>query len=527
MRNIPLLVAAACLMMSAFGLVSPVTAQETIIIQPESGRYNLEIPANWRYTTDEVRGLRGTFFGEVLAIADSDQAMRSLQANNPTAAISGQTLIANIFPKAQAEIGQSTDDPQVIFTNILQEDAETAEFFEVNGMPAVRVDSYPGPPYEGAPFAGLTMILQEELIYYLVYSAPDAEQLDQLAAIASTLTLNTVDESLLVNPDAIGVGRSPFQTQNLELPLAPGWMVAASGPPGFSDYEIFMVLPEPADTLDYLLGSATGDALPGLFIQVESRTYTSLYGTADYEPTPDERATRLGEALANTGAEPKIGTQELTLAGVPALRLEMTQVFGGDNAGVIVLVDDGQVMYTLTIVGPQARWESEYLPFVNAWLDALTLQSAAVAGEDVAVGLQVGQQAPDFSTTLVDGSVVSLSDFRGQTVLLNFWATWCPPCRVEMPEFQAAFAEQGGIEGDFVVLAVNLMEDPDTITPFLQEFDLTFPVALDLDGTINSQFAVQGYPTSYVIGPEGVIRVVHVGPASGQQIAEWIEIAAE
>jgi alkyl hydroperoxide reductase subunit AhpC len=71
------------------------------------------------------------------------------------------------------------------------------------------------------------------------------------------------------------------------------------------------------------------------------------------------------------------------------------------------------------------------------------------------------------------------------------------------------------------------MEDPDTITPFLQEFDLTFPVALDLEGTINSQFAVQGYPTSYVIGPDGVIRVVHVGPASGQQIAEWVEIAAE
>lgn len=143
--------------------------------------------------------------------------------------------------------------------------------------------------------------------------------------------------------------------------------------------------------------------------------------------------------------------------------------------------------------------------------------------EDVPVGLRVGNIAPDFQATDLNGNTVNLSDYRGQVVLLNFWYTTCPPCRIEMPDLEAAYQEYN--DQGFVVLAVNREESPETIQPFVDELDLSFPVLLDQEGVIQDDFNVTGYPTTYVIDENGVITRWNPGFLVEEQIQQFIEDA--
>jgi len=148
---------------------------------------------------------------------------------------------------------------------------------------------------------------------------------------------------------------------------------------------------------------------------------------------------------------------------------------------------------------------------------------STAAADDVPVGLSVGQRAPDFTVELLDGRTVALSDFRGRPVLLNFWATWCGPCREELPDFQAVFDLQGGPER-FVVLAVNNMESRETVASYVREVGLTFPVALDPDGRVNFDlYGIQGYPTSLLLDANGVIAARFQGSLRGPQLLAALE----
>ncbi len=121
----------------------------------------------------------------------------------------------------------------------------------------------------------------------------------------------------------------------------------------------------------------------------------------------------------------------------------------------------------------------------------------------------VGSQAPDFRLESVDGNLVSLKDFKGQAVLLNFWATWCIPCRTEMPELQHVYGERRG-QG-LVVLAVNVEESPGQVTEYLEEMQLSLPVVLDRDGSVRESYRILGLPSSFFIGGDGVIKAVAFG----------------
>ena len=133
--------------------------------------------------------------------------------------------------------------------------------------------------------------------------------------------------------------------------------------------------------------------------------------------------------------------------------------------------------------------------------------------------VQVDELAPDFRLTDLDGRVVMLSDFRGKTVVLNFWASWCPPCREEMPEFQALWDERGS-EGsdDLVVLAVNFLRD-DTVgaaTSFIEGNDFTFPVIFDTTrGEVATRYGVRGLPATFFIDRNGIVRTTALGPVFG------------
>ncbi|MCB9491582.1 MAG: TlpA family protein disulfide reductase [Dehalococcoidia bacterium] len=133
----------------------------------------------------------------------------------------------------------------------------------------------------------------------------------------------------------------------------------------------------------------------------------------------------------------------------------------------------------------------------------------------------LGEPAPDF--VLVEsgsGKRVSLSDFRGQPVVLNFWATWCVPCRTEMPDLQAAYDSE-----DVVVLAVNWQETESVVQGFLDEFGITFPTALDSEGRVREFYGVVGLPATFFIDPDGILRARNFGPVYGNLLQDGIEAA--
>lgn len=136
------------------------------------------------------------------------------------------------------------------------------------------------------------------------------------------------------------------------------------------------------------------------------------------------------------------------------------------------------------------------------------------------VAIQVAPEeeslAPDFTLLSIEDEEVQLSDLRGQAVLINFWATWCGPCRIEMPALQERF-ERYQEEG-LVVLAIDFDEPPEEVEFFSDEFGLTFDVLLDPGGEIQSLYRILGYPTSYFVDPEGIIRVKHIGIMTENQL---------
>jgi cytochrome c biogenesis protein CcmG, thiol:disulfide interchange protein DsbE len=122
-----------------------------------------------------------------------------------------------------------------------------------------------------------------------------------------------------------------------------------------------------------------------------------------------------------------------------------------------------------------------------------------------------GFLAPDFRVTTLDGQTLTLSDLRGAPVLLNFWASWCPPCKAEMPAMQKIYQEYAG--RGLIVLAVNASAQDDVAAAraFLLDYGLTFPVGLDMQNEAMRAFNVTSLPSTYFIRADGIIEEVVIG----------------
>jgi peroxiredoxin len=122
----------------------------------------------------------------------------------------------------------------------------------------------------------------------------------------------------------------------------------------------------------------------------------------------------------------------------------------------------------------------------------------------------VGKLAPDFLWYDPEGKTLRLSDFRGKVVLVNFWATWCPPCKAEMPEMESYWRENK--DKNFVILAVDDgAEDEATIRSFMGQYRLTFQALNDTSGQVSSAYRVNGIPASFFVDAQGIIRDTVVG----------------
>jgi len=126
----------------------------------------------------------------------------------------------------------------------------------------------------------------------------------------------------------------------------------------------------------------------------------------------------------------------------------------------------------------------------------------------VAIGPSVGNLAPVFELADLSGKKVSLESLRGKPVFLNFWATWCYPCRSEMPDLQDMYLKYGG---QMHFLTINSQESANTVRKFVQENKYTFPVVLDSNGAVGGKYRVTGIPTTVILDAEGFVKANHVG----------------
>ena len=127
------------------------------------------------------------------------------------------------------------------------------------------------------------------------------------------------------------------------------------------------------------------------------------------------------------------------------------------------------------------------------------------------------ESAVNFKLVSVDGKEYSLSDFKGKKVVLNFFATWCPPCRAEIPDFERFHRENK----DVVLIGINIQEDKATVEEFLNSMGVTYPVLLDRDGKVSAQFGIEGIPTTFLIDENGKIVAKNVGMMTYEQLKKF------
>ncbi len=122
---------------------------------------------------------------------------------------------------------------------------------------------------------------------------------------------------------------------------------------------------------------------------------------------------------------------------------------------------------------------------------------------------EVDRLAPDFTLTDLEGNSVTLSDFRGKVVFINFWATWCPPCRAEMPEIEAIYQDYK--DKDVVVIGIDILEAEDEVRQYVQQGGYSWTFVLDTTGGVTADYGITAIPTSFFLDKEGVIQAVNIG----------------
>ncbi len=137
---------------------------------------------------------------------------------------------------------------------------------------------------------------------------------------------------------------------------------------------------------------------------------------------------------------------------------------------------------------------------------------------------QVNFRAPEFELPALTGETVSSESWRGKPVLVNFWATWCPPCRAEMKDIQAVWEQN---QTRFRIVGVNVAEDRETVAQYIRENKLTFSILLDTETSVARKFQVQGLPTSFFIDRDGIVRHVYLGQMNRAFIEAQLSALAE
>jgi peroxiredoxin len=166
----------------------------------------------------------------------------------------------------------------------------------------------------------------------------------------------------------------------------------------------------------------------------------------------------------------------------------------------------------LLFIAALACWAAAVFIVVSGGLPERAAFTGQIIPGERPVAPELNAIAPPFEAVTLTGTRINLLDLRGSVVLINFWATWCEPCRVEMPELQTLYERYQAQE--LRVLAVNLGEEAAAAQSWVEAFGLTFEVLLDPQQQIAALYYLRGQPSTYVVSPDGIITHISYGPAS-------------
>jgi peroxiredoxin len=191
-------------------------------------------------------------------------------------------------------------------------------------------------------------------------------------------------------------------------------------------------------------------------------------------------------------------------------------ILGGILSWVLAPQSSPAPVHTTTTAPKPAPTHEFLLPTQMMEITPQVLYQSSVATQ--------GQAAPDFTLKAVDGKEIKLSDYTGRPILINFWATWCPPCEYEMPGIQAAYEKYK--DQGLAVLSVNFTAEDklNDVQNFIPKYQLTFPVLLDQSGDVTAKmYGMVGLPMSVFIGRDGVIQRIEVGGLQEDKVDQYIQ----
>ena len=151
-----------------------------------------------------------------------------------------------------------------------------------------------------------------------------------------------------------------------------------------------------------------------------------------------------------------------------------------------------------------------------------SIGTSGVNVNELAPAPEVGHPAPDFALVDLEGNLLHLSDLRGEVVFINFWATWCPPCRAEMPEMEAVYQEYK--DKDVLVIGVDIKETDNEVIQFVRQGGYSWRFVIDTTGEVAANYEITAIPTSFFLDRAGIIRAINVGAmtkrAMGEKLAD-------
>lgn len=187
---------------------------------------------------------------------------------------------------------------------------------------------------------------------------------------------------------------------------------------------------------------------------------------------------------------------------------------------IALLTVSGFVLQQSAITKPTPTlpipWTS-LAPFISQ--QALENNTSQIIRAPTTTPLPEGETAPEFLLIGLDGKQYRLDDFRGKRVVLNFWATWCAPCRIEMPLLQNFYEQH---KRQIVVVGINMGEDKAPVQAFIDELKITFPILLDEEQATAKRYRVVGLPSTFFIDTQGIVRATHVGGLSSEMLESYL-----